>query len=58
VTSISRQGVTMELASGLFDQGLTGIREVDVYIASVNPNRLKVPSRVWSPDIPAGRFAR
>ena len=54
VTSISRQGITMELTSGMFDNG-TGIREVDAYIHSVNPNALKLPSRVWSPDQPAHR---
>ena len=45
-----RQGVTMEFPSGMFDTG-TGIREVDAYVHSVNPNRLTVPPQVYSPDI-------
>lgn len=59
VTSISRQGVTMQLGSGsgisfqpeMFPGGMTGIREVDAYIASINPHALKVPPMVWSPDL-------
>lgn len=57
VTSVSRQGVTMEFSEGFFANGQTGIREVDAYVLSVNPNHLHTPSRVWSPDIGKGRFA-
>lgn len=56
VTSISRQGVTMDLSSGMFPDGLTGIREVDAYILSINPHALKVPPLVWSPDNTRGRY--
>jgi len=55
VTSLVRQGVTMELDSGgMFANG-TGIREVDAYIESVNPNGLKTPPKVWSPDMPSAQ---
>lgn len=50
VTSIVRQGITMEIAAGSFPNGLTGIREVDSYIASWNPNALSYAPTVWSPD--------
>lgn len=55
VTSIVRQGVSMTLDATLWPGGLTGLREVDVYVQSVNPNRLSTPSRVWSPDLPSAR---
>lgn len=51
VTSISRQGVSMDIDTGLWAGGLTGIREVDAYILSVNPNQLAIAPMVWSPDI-------
>lgn len=51
VQSISRLGVQMEIPSGMFDQGLTGIREVDSWLRLWNPYQLKSPSSVWSPDI-------
>lgn len=51
VTAIARQGVSMVLSTELFPGGLTGIREVDAYVYSVNPNRLKVAPMVWSPDL-------
>jgi len=52
VTSIARQGLTMTMSQGMFADGLTGIREVDAYIVSVNPNGLRIPPTVWSPDVP------
>lgn len=55
VTTLSRQGVSMEFDNGLFSNGLTGIREVDVFILSVNPNRLRSAPKVWSPDAPVQR---
>jgi hypothetical protein len=51
VTSIARQGVTMEFSTGMFPDGMTGIREVDAFLTSVNPNALKVAPKVWSPDL-------
>jgi hypothetical protein len=51
VTNVTRQGVTMEIASTAFPGGLTGIREVDIVIKRYNPHGLTRPSAVWSPDI-------
>jgi hypothetical protein len=51
VTSITRQGVSMEIQNGLFTDGFTGIREVDAIIQIYNPNGLKMPSTVSSPDV-------
>jgi hypothetical protein len=56
VTSISRQGISMELSTGMFPDGMTGIREVDAYLTSLNPNAIRVPPRVWSPDLPQHRY--
>ena len=52
VTTVSRQGVTMTMSSGMFEGGMTGIREVDAYLVAVNPNAQRLPSTVWSPDAP------
>lgn len=51
ITSISRQGVSMEIATGLFPEGITGITEVDTYVMAWNPNALRVRPKVYSPDI-------
>lgn len=56
VTSIARQGVSMQFDNTMFSNGLTGIREVDAWVLSINPNKLKVPPRVWSPDSAGDRF--
>lgn len=50
VTEISRRGLTMTIPAGMFTEGLTGIREVDVFILAYNPYLQKMPSTVWSPD--------
>jgi hypothetical protein len=55
VTEISRRGITMTIPSGMFTEGLTGIREVDAFILAYNPYRQKTPSTVWSPDQPQHR---
>lgn len=55
VTSITRQGVSMQFDNSMFSNGLTGIREVDAYILSVNPNKIRIPPMVWSPDVERGR---
>jgi hypothetical protein len=49
VTSIARAGITMEIQSGVFPHGLTGIREVDAFIGLWNPNGLTAGAKVWSP---------
>jgi len=55
ITSIARQGVQFTLSSGMFPDGMTGIREVDAYLTSINPNALRIPPMVWSPDVPWAR---
>lgn len=55
LSTIARQGVTMQLSVGLFPDGVTGIREVDAYVGSINPNHLRIAPRVWSPDIAAAK---
>jgi hypothetical protein len=54
-TQLIRQGVTMEIEKDMFEQGLTGIVEVDAVTARFNPFRQKMPSRVFSLDRPPGR---
>lgn len=51
VTTIVRQGISMDIASGAFPNGLTGIREVDAFIALWNPRGQVMATRVWSPDM-------
>lgn len=55
VTSIVRDGVSIDIASGAFPGGLTGIREVDAYIALWNPAGRQRQSSVYSPDLPTYR---
>lgn len=50
-TTVVRQGITIELAGSLFATGLTGMPEVDVVIALLNPHGLKVAPQIWSPDM-------
>lgn len=50
VTEITRAGVSMTIASGAFPGGVTGIREVDAYIASWNPSHVQARSSVWTPS--------
>lgn len=58
VTNVSRQGLTMEIARGMFPDGVTGMPEVDAYIMLLNPFGLKVAPRVYSPDLPDHRQVR
>lgn len=55
VTSVSRQGITMEITSGMFPDGVTGLPEVDAFLMLWNPFGLKVAPRVYSPDLPQHR---
>lgn len=50
VTQITRQGVSMTINRGLFYDGLTGLRDVDTYIQSVNPHALRSVPTISSPD--------
>lgn len=52
-TRAVRQGISFEIPS--FDQGTSGLREVDNIIAMYNPYHLKTPSRVVSVDSIRGR---
>lgn len=52
VTSITRQGVTVDVEPESADEGLTGIPEVDQVITSLNPTRRTRPPVALSPDLP------
>lgn len=49
VTSVTRQGVSWEISTSIFDEGLTGIREVDTVVRIYNPYGLRTPPSVWTP---------
>lgn len=53
LSSLTRQGteVTMVDPTEVLQAGLTGIHEVDLFIQSANPYRLRERSRLYSPDI-------
>lgn len=57
VTSITRQGVTMQMApaTSFLEEGFTGIPEVDQTIRNFNPSKAKRPARVYSPTSPPPR---
>jgi hypothetical protein len=58
-TSVVRQGVSIEIATGSFPGGVTGIREVDGWIALWRPEGSpKRAPAVWSPDRVAPRIQR
>lgn len=56
VASLSRQGVDVEFVdpATVFENGRTGIREVDLFIQAVNPSGLTRRARVMSPDVQRG----
>lgn len=51
VTQVVRNGLTFEMGSEAFENGLTGIREVDNFVAAYNPYHLKSAPQIWSPDM-------
>jgi hypothetical protein len=56
-TSVVRQGVSIEIATGSFPNGMTGIREVDAWIALWRPEGSpRWHPRVWSPDLRSPRI--
>jgi hypothetical protein len=59
VTTITRQGVTLALLDPqlFLTEGRTGLYQVDLFLAAVNPNGLARRASAWSPDIP-GRGRR
>jgi hypothetical protein len=58
ITAVTRQGVAFEITTGAFPNGMTGIREVDSYIALWNPEGIRQAPSVWSPDVPRARVVR
>ena len=54
VTSISRQGVSMVMLDPMafLDNGRTGLYAVDLFLSTFNPQALRRPPSVWSPDLP------
>lgn len=50
VTSIARAGVNIEIQTGMFPGGVTGMRDVDTYLLMWNPNGIRVAPTVHSPD--------
>jgi hypothetical protein len=57
VTSIARQGVSYTLLDNqdFIEEMRTGIYMVDLFLKSVNPDKARTKSRVFSPDVPRGR---
>lgn len=55
VTAITRQGTTMEIQTGMFPGGTTGINEVDAYLMVWNPHGMRVAPQVYSIDSPRSR---
>lgn len=56
VQTVQRPGVTFQVADAadIYEKGATGITEVDLWIASVNPYRHRQRPSVLSPDYPDG----
>jgi hypothetical protein len=57
VTSIARQGVTYTLldSQDFIDDMRTGVYAIDLFLKSVNPDKARAKSRVFSPDVPRAR---
>jgi hypothetical protein len=57
VTSVSRQGVSYSILDpqDFLDKGRTGIYAVDLFLEISNPDRARLPARVFNPDWPRGR---
>jgi hypothetical protein len=57
VTNVTRAGVTYEIVAGSFPDGVTGIREVDTFIALWRtPKSPKWAPRFWSPTLATPRI--
>jgi hypothetical protein len=50
VKTIVRRGVVMEFKEGLFPENRTGLRDVDLFVESVNPHRLRAMPTILSPE--------
>lgn len=57
VTSVARQGVTYTILDNqsFIDELKTGIYAVDLFLKTVNPDKARARSRVFSPDTPRAR---
>lgn len=57
VTSVARQGVTYTILDNqsFIDELRTGIYAVDLFLKTVNPDRARARSRVFTPDVPRAR---
>lgn len=51
VTTLVRQGVTMNFTEGVFPKGRTTIPEVDRFIGLWNPRGIRAEAQVWSPHV-------
>jgi hypothetical protein len=56
-TSVSRQGINYQIfdPQDFLTEGRVGLYSVDVFIKAVNPHGARLPSRVFSPDLPRAR---
>lgn len=53
VTQIVRNGLTMtKTAVAAWQEGKTGVAEIDSFLAAYNPNGRRGRARAWSPDTP------
>lgn len=50
VTAVTRQGVSYDMELSMFDNGRTGIKEVDAILARFNPFKLKARPTITSVD--------
>lgn len=53
--AIAHMGTSLQIDKTMFPGGMTGLDEVDLYLTRWNPNGLKVPPTVTSPDMPDQR---
>lgn len=56
VTSVERQGVSISVINptDIIQSGFTGIRSVDMFIKTYNPDRARVKSKIYIPGRPNG----
>lgn len=59
LASLSRNGVEVQVAdpTALFENGLTGVANVDLFIKAVNPYRRGARARLYAPDAPPVRYS-
>lgn len=52
VQTVAREGITYTMLDPMqhLDEGRTGLADVDMWLATVNPGSIRAPSTVWSPD--------